>query len=560
MRLILSDHNVRAILVNIFGGITRGDEVARGLDRGPRPAGARRAAWSCASWAPTPRKPRPSSGGGLRDRQQPRRCGGQGGRQRRGIGVVSILVDRSTRLLVQGITGREGDFHARQMQAYGTNVVVGRDARQGRSDGRSTAASRSSTPWPQAVAADGRRHERASTSPPRARPTPSSKRRDAGHRHDLLHHRGHPGPRHAHGRARRSKRREPGSSGPNCPGATSPGRAKVGIIPGSIHREGRVGRGLALGHLDLRGRAGHDRRRHRAVDLRRHRRRPDHRLTVPRRAGALPRRPRDRGASCSSARSAAPPRRRRRGLRRGASSGPADGRLHRRPHRRRKASAWAMPGRSSRAAWARAAGKVARARGGAASVWPTHRPRSGAAARCGAHVTLGTPLRAGGSVDIASIRWTSWIGVTCARRSSWHAWHAPMATIPSAPPSWRLTAAMLAEAGNSVAADGPTAHAELNAVRAISHSTRRRSPGRRSTTSTEPCAMCAGAILLERDRACRLRARRGRACVRMTGDDPANPTMALPCREVFARGQRQTIVEGPALEDEARAVHAGFWR
>ena len=45
----------------------------------------------------------------------------------------------------------------------------------------------------------------------------------------------------------------------------------------------------------------------------------------------------------------------------------------------------------------------------------------------------------------------------------------------------------------------------------------------------------------------------------MTGDDPANPTMALPCREVFARGQRQTIVEGPALEDEAGAVHAGFW-
>ena len=38
---------------------------------------------------------------------------------------MSILVDRSTRLLVQGITGREGDFHARQMQAYGTAVVAG---------------------------------------------------------------------------------------------------------------------------------------------------------------------------------------------------------------------------------------------------------------------------------------------------------------------------------------------------------------------------------------------------------------------------------------------------
>lgn len=46
----------------------------------------------------------------------------------------------------------------------------------------------------------------------------------------------------------------------------------------------------------------------------------------------------------------------------------------------------------------------------------------------------------------------------------------------------------------------------------------------------------------------------------MTGDDPANPTMALPCREVFARGQRPTIVEGPALEAAALEVHRDFWR
>ncbi len=117
----------------------------------------------------------------------------------------------------------------------------------------------------------------------------------------------------------------------------------------------------------------------------------------------------------------------------------------------------------------------------------------------------------------------------------------------------------LAEAGNSVAVDGPTAHAELNAVRAISHVDPTTLTMATLYTSTEPCAMCAGAIYwsgigrvvyaLAEDA---LRA--------MTGDDPANPTMALPCREVFARGQRQTIVEGPALEDEARAVHAGFWR
>jgi succinyl-CoA synthetase alpha subunit len=38
---------------------------------------------------------------------------------------MSILIDRETRLLVQGITGREGEFHARAMQTYGTNVVAG---------------------------------------------------------------------------------------------------------------------------------------------------------------------------------------------------------------------------------------------------------------------------------------------------------------------------------------------------------------------------------------------------------------------------------------------------
>ena len=74
----------------------------------------------------------------------------------------------------------------------------------------------------------------------------------------------------------------------------------------------------------------------------------------------------------------------------------------------------------------------------------------------------------------------------------------------------------------------------------------------------EPCAMCAGAAywagfsrvvygLSEK----RLRT--------MTGDHPENPTLDLPCRDVFARGQRRVAVLGPLLEDEAAAVHAGFW-
>lgn len=46
----------------------------------------------------------------------------------------------------------------------------------------------------------------------------------------------------------------------------------------------------------------------------------------------------------------------------------------------------------------------------------------------------------------------------------------------------------------------------------------------------------------------------------LTGAHPENPTLALPCREVFARGQRPVTVLGPLLEDEAAAPHVGFWR
>ncbi|WP_316194343.1 nucleoside deaminase [Bradyrhizobium sp. SZCCHNRI3052] len=77
-------------------------------------------------------------------------------------------------------------------------------------------------------------------------------------------------------------------------------------------------------------------------------------------------------------------------------------------------------------------------------------------------------------------------------------------------------------------------------------------------SSAEPCAMCAGAIywagigrvvygLSER----RLRG--------ITGNHPENPTLDLPCRDVFASGQRATEVVGPLLEEEAATLHEGAW-
>jgi tRNA(Arg) A34 adenosine deaminase TadA len=77
-------------------------------------------------------------------------------------------------------------------------------------------------------------------------------------------------------------------------------------------------------------------------------------------------------------------------------------------------------------------------------------------------------------------------------------------------------------------------------------------------SSAEPCAMCAGAIywagigrLVYGLSEHRLRG--------ITGNHPENPTLDLPCRAVFSRGQRSTEVIGPLLEDEAAKLHAGAW-
>ncbi|MBK9724686.1 MAG: nucleoside deaminase [Actinomycetales bacterium] len=104
-----------------------------------------------------------------------------------------------------------------------------------------------------------------------------------------------------------------------------------------------------------------------------------------------------------------------------------------------------------------------------------------------------------------------------------------------------------------------TAHAETALVRLAS--VRLRGTDLSAYTmyaSCEPCAMCAGAIYW---------AGIGRVVFALsehrlreiTGAHPANPTLALPCRTVFAGGQRPTEVHGPLLDDEAAAAHHGFW-
>ena len=113
---------------------------------------------------------------------------------------------------------------------------------------------------------------------------------------------------------------------------------------------------------------------------------------------------------------------------------------------------------------------------------------------------------------------------------------------------------------NSLPPEGdPTQHAELQAV---AHAFRvlgaEGMAGSTLFTSAEPCAMCAGAAYWTGiDRV--VYALSEHRLLELTGDHPENPTFSLPCREVFARGQRPIEVVGPMLEDEAAAAHGGFW-
>ena len=119
---------------------------------------------------------------------------------------------------------------------------------------------------------------------------------------------------------------------------------------------------------------------------------------------------------------------------------------------------------------------------------------------------------------------------------------------------------VLLEAENSVGTSHDcTGHAELNAVRrasmqfsadVLAHAT--------LYSSCEPCAMCAGAIYWSGINRL-VYALREERLYQLTGHHSENPTLQLSCHEVFARGQRQIEVIGPALEEEAEVVHHGFW-
>jgi len=155
---------------------------------------------------------------------------------RSGETALAVLVDKNTRLIVQGITGKEGTFHTLQMRDYGTNVVGGVTPGKGGTthEGipvfntvadavRETGANATVIYVPPAFAADAIMEAADAGLPLIVTITEGIPVADMVKAKEFL-------------RDKNSR-----MIGPNCPGIISPGKCKIGIMPGHIHKEGRIG-------------------------------------------------------------------------------------------------------------------------------------------------------------------------------------------------------------------------------------------------------------------------------------------------------------------------------
>jgi succinyl-CoA synthetase alpha subunit len=149
---------------------------------------------------------------------------------------MAVLIDKSTRLLVQGLTGREGTFHAKQAAAYGTTVVGGVTPGKGATNHegwpifdtvhdavKKTGATASVIFVPPSFAADAVMEAADAGLELAVCITEGIPTLDMMRAFTFL------------------KTRSMRLIGPNCPGLISPGKAKAGIIPGHICKEGRIG-------------------------------------------------------------------------------------------------------------------------------------------------------------------------------------------------------------------------------------------------------------------------------------------------------------------------------
>lgn len=158
---------------------------------------------------------------------------------------MSILVNKKTKVVVQGITGGEGTFHTQQMISYGTKVVAGVTPGKGglRYEGNEKYPFKKAVPVYNTVA-DAVREEGADTSvifvPAGFAAEAIMEAADAGIKLIVTITEGIPA-RDMVTVYEYLQRTGARMIGPNCPGIITPGECKIGIMPGFIHRPGRVG-------------------------------------------------------------------------------------------------------------------------------------------------------------------------------------------------------------------------------------------------------------------------------------------------------------------------------